>query len=265
MRMASARRLVVTASFAAIAFVAPKPVAALYITGSEHVTDVLFTPRYTDAGITYGPFGLGLSYLRSFDGTRVTADVQINFLFDTALGFDEAERTLYRASVEANVERIWNNKFAITDTITHHTFPVVIDLTTTGPSFDQFVAVHSGSGRADALNWFVGDTASVSAHELGHMLGLFDEYIGGAVNRYPNPTLSGTGLMGFGALTTNPEMFPRYYDQYLGFVSGLNPGRTFGLSAVGPAAIPEPSTIVLISSGLAAAWLARRRGGGRRR
>jgi hypothetical protein len=116
----------------------------------------LFTPVDTDAGITYGPFGLGLSYLRGFDGTRVTADVQINFLFDPTLGFDETERVLYRAIIEANVERIWN-KFAVTDTAKNRAFPVVIGLTTTGPAFDQFVAVRARwSSPRVAPSWHVG-------------------------------------------------------------------------------------------------------------
>jgi PEP-CTERM motif len=98
-------------------------------------------------------------------------------------------------------------------------------------------------------NWFVGDTASVNAHEFGHMLGLFDEYIGGAIDRYPNPTLSDTGLMGLGALSATPEMLSRYYGQYLGFISTLNPDSTFQL--------PEPSTFILVSLGSGVALLVR--------
>jgi hypothetical protein len=266
MKLQSASRLVLAASLAAVALLAPKPVAALYITGSEHVTDSLLTPPYTDAGVTHGPYGLVISYLRGFDGARVTADVQIEFLFDAALGFDDVQRADYRATVEANIEGIWNNKFVITDTMNHRTLPIVIDLTTTGLVFDQFVTVHPGSGRSDALNWFIGDTAPQNAHEFGHMLGLFDEFIGGAVNRYPNPTLTDTGLMGLGALAATPEMFPRYFDQHLSFVVELNPDGAFQLSARSTFAatpVPEPWTIVLVSLGSGAVWLARRRRAGR--
>jgi hypothetical protein len=237
-------RLVLAASLAALSAFGPGTAAALYVTGTEHVRDVLFTPAYTDGGITHGPFELPLSYLRSFDGTRVKADVKIHFLFDAELEFDELERASYREAVEASVEHIWNNKFVIVDTADHTWFPIEIDLSMTGPAFDHFVAVHPFFGRANALNWFVGDTPSVNAHEFGHMLGLFDEYLGGAVDRYPNPTLSDTGLMGLGALSTTPEMLPRYYDQYLSFVGELNPDRSFRLSRV-----PQPLTIVLLLSG----------------
>ena len=33
-----------------------------------------------------------------------------------------------------------------------------------------------GSGRSDAGNWHVSDTPQVSAHEVGHLMGFYDEY-----------------------------------------------------------------------------------------
>jgi PEP-CTERM motif-containing protein len=238
-----AHRVVIPCILASIAFLTPTPAAALSI-GSEFVTGTESTPAYTVGGTTYGPFELNFSYVRSFDGTRVAKDVQINFVFDAALGYNAAQQAAYRATVEANAEGIWNNKYLIVDTATNSVFPVVVDLTTSGPRFDQSVAVHPGLGPTNALNWFVTNTAQVNAHEFGHLLGLYDEYIGGGIDRFPNPTLSDTGLMGLGALLETPEMLPRYYDEYLGYISTLNPDHTFRLDPV-----PEPSTIILVSLG----------------
>jgi hypothetical protein len=256
MKRLSAYGLVVLASLASGVFLAPTVAVAL-TTGSEFVTGTLSTDQYTDAGNTYGPFLSNFSYTRSFDGARVAKDVQINFVFDAALGFDAAQQAAYRATVEGNIEGFWNNKYVIVDTANNSVFPVVVDVTTTGPRFDQSVNVHPGNGRADVQNFFVGDTASVNAHEFGHMLGLFDEYIGGAIDRYPNPTLSDTGLMGLGASSATPEMLARYYGQYLGFISTLNPDHTFQL--------PEPPTFILVSLGsgvalLVRGWRSRHRG-----
>lgn len=119
-----------------------------------------------------------------------------------------------------------------------------MDVTTTGP-FDQTVTVHKGDGRADMTNWYETDTASINAHEFGHMLGLFDEYIGGAVDQYPNPTLSNDGLMGLGALNPNPVMYERYYQQYLDYMRQLNPTGNFALRT------PEPASWLLMAVGLA--------------
>lgn len=244
--------LMISAVLCLTAFLVPISAAALYITGEELVTGSIFTPAYTVAGNTYGPFGLAFSYVRSFDGTRVEKDVQINFVFDAGLGFDAAQQAAYRARVEANVEGIWNNQYVIVDTTNNNQFPLAVDLTTTGPRFDQTVSVLPGLGPTNALKWFADDTAAFNAHEVGHMLGLFDEYIGGGIDRFPNPTLSNTGLMGLGALSATPEMLPRYYDQYRGYISTLNPDSTFRLEPV-----PEPSTLILVSLGSGVAFLVR--------
>lgn len=65
--------------------------------------------------------------------------------------------------------------------------------------------------------------------------------------------------MGLGSLLETPEMLPRYYDQYLGYISTLNPDHTFRLDPV-----PEPSTIILVSLGsgitlLVRSWRSRHR------
>jgi hypothetical protein len=234
---------VIPSILASTALLAPTPAAALSI-GSEFVTGTESTPAYTVGGTTYGPFGLNFSYVRSFDGTRVAKDVQINFVFDAALGYNAAQQAAYRATAEANVEGIWNNKYMIVDIATNSVFPVGVDMTTTGPRFDQSVKVSPAFGRANALNWFVGDTGQVNAHEFGHLLGLYDEYIGGGIDRFPNPTLTNTGLMGLGTSLATPEMLPRYYEEYLGYISALNPDHTFRLEPT-----PEPSTIILVSLG----------------
>jgi hypothetical protein len=228
------------------------PATAAYITGSQKVSGTIATPQYGDASLLdnagnpgpFGPFALNFSYIRSFDGTQLLKDVEIDFVFDA--GFTDAQKAAYTIAAETNVEGIWNNKFRILDTDSNIAFPLSVDLTTTGP-FDQTVTVHKGAGRGNALNWFEDYTAAVEAHEFGHMLGLFDEYIGGSVNQYPNPTLSNEGLMGLGALNLEPLLLPRYYEQYLDYMNTLNPGYHFTIVAV-----PEPPTLFLFLTGVVA-------------
>jgi len=228
--------------------------AAAYITGSEHVTGSTFTPKYGDASLLdvggnpgpFGPFGLNFSYERSFDGMQLVKDLEINFVFDDALGFTDAQKTAYEVAAEANIEGVWNNKFEILDAANGTAFPLSVDLTTTGP-FDQTVNVHAGSARGDALNWSQNFIAPIMAHEVGHMLGLFDEYIGGSVDQYPNPTLSDNGLMGaFYTFGLEPVMLPRYYQQYLYYIDTLDLGYDFILEPVTPETVPEPSTALLL-------------------
>ena len=49
----------------------------------------------------------------------------------------------------------------------------------------SYVEYWRGAGRADAKNWFVTDTAATNAHEVGHLMGFYDEYTGGAVGGAP--------------------------------------------------------------------------------
>jgi hypothetical protein len=65
-------------------------------------------------------------------------------------------------------------------------------------------SIHKSS---DVLNWNAGSiTAGVMAHEFGHYLGLYDEYIGGGIDKYPNPTLS-TAIDGNRRLTATLKCF----------------------------------------------------------
>jgi hypothetical protein len=224
---------------AVCALLLPSIANSHYITGSENVVGTRNTAQYTSGTDTYGPFGWNFSYTRSFDGTALTKHLEIDFMFDLGLGYTNLQKQAYRDAAEANIEGIWNNKFKIVDTSNNMMFALAVDVTTNGPAFNQTVTVKQAQGLGDEpynmTHWYVGqDTAASHAHEFGHMLGLFDEYVGGAVNQFPNPLLSNDGLMGLGALNANPVMYERYYQQYLDYMKVLNPetDHAFRLSQV---------------------------------
>ena len=225
---------------------------AALTTGSEKVTGSRSTPAYGDGDLKdnagnagpFGPYSWDYSYTRSFDGTKLVKDIQIDFSFDAGLGYNDTQKSDYIKKVTGNVENLWDNKYVIKDTTSGKLIPILVDITTAGP-FNQKVQVHAGSGRSDMTNWYVDDGAGVNAHEVGHMMGLYDEYIGGAVDKYPGPTLSDDGLMGLGALNANPVMYGRYYQQYYDYMKKLNPDGSFILTAV-----PEPSQFLLLSLGM---------------
>jgi hypothetical protein len=226
--------------------------SAALTTGSENISGSRTTPAYGDADLKdnagnagpFGPFSWNYSYTRSFDGTKLVKDIQIDFSFDAGLNYNATQKADYIKTVTTAVEGIWDNKYAIKDTATGTLIPIFVDITTDGP-FNQKVQVHAGSGRSDMLNWYVGDGGGVNAHEVGHMMGLYDEYIGGAVDKYPNPTLSDDGVMGLGALNANPMMYARYYQQYYDYMKQLNPDGMFILTSV-----PEPSQLMLMMAGI---------------
>ncbi len=104
-------------------------------------------------------------------------------------------------------------------------------------------------------NWHLGDSGMVSAHEFGHMLGLFDEYWGGAVDDTVNPLLDSGALMG--SVSQDAKMRDRYYQQYLDFVKELNPNPQYGFQL---SEVPEPSQIAMMFTIAVLGGLACRRG-----
>ncbi|REK07903.1 MAG: PEP-CTERM sorting domain-containing protein [Planctomycetota bacterium] len=235
-------------------FVGVRQATATLIHGSENVSGRRDTARYTYNGKSYGPFGWDYSYIRSFDGTKLTKHVEVDFLFDAGLGWGDAEKAAYKAGIESGIEAIWNGQYSIRDNGTGLLYPLTVDVATTGP-FNQVVVLHPGDGPTNLYNWYENDTYVINAHEFGHMLGLYDEYLPGAIDQYPNPTLSSDGLMGLGALDPDPVFYPRYFQQYLDYMVQLNPTESFSLVQV-----PEPATWLLLVVGLACLAAKRRLG-----
>jgi hypothetical protein len=248
---ASLTTLVVVLFVASLATAAP-------VVGSQQITGNRSTAQYTDSGNTYGPYGWNYSYTRGFNGTSFYKDIEVNFQFDDGVFNNNAQtQAAWVQSAITGLQGIWDNKWSIKDNQTGKLYPIIVEITTAAP-FNQTVQVHASTGsdpddpnpagndadRSDMTSWYTGNTASTNAHEVGHMMGLFDEYIGGAVNQYPNPTLSNDGLMGLGALNANPVMYQRYYQQFADYANTVNdPGNTAGYSLQ---AVPEPATLALL-------------------
>jgi len=211
---------------------------------------------------TSGPFGWDYSYQRVFDGKDVIKDVQINFSFHNSWGAHEILGWMQAA--ETALENQWNDKYRLRDKDTGKTYGVGVDVTfegyDNGTRFDQTVNVWEDGkvpgpepDRTNMTNWQWGDTGTVMSHEFGHMLGLYDEYAGGAQDP-ANPLDDADSLMGWGALKPNPTMPRRYFTQFDDFITGLNPTGDFALEY-----IPAPGALPLAAMGLAMIGLLRRR------
>ena len=209
--------------------------------GSQNVVGTLYTPQYTYDGKIYGPYSGNYSYAISFDGSRVEKDVQIEFVFRPNITMTTEEQTAWMSNVEAGIEDQWNDRCFLKDNDTGSAYPLLVDVTYEGP-FDQTVTVwNDGEGPwTNMFNWHVGDSTLCNSHELGHMLGLYDEYWGGAVNPLPDPRIDEDALMG--SITGDPEMPLRYYQQFLDYVLELNPDSNLAL-------IPEPGVLILLIIG----------------
>ncbi|MBX9605909.1 MAG: hypothetical protein K2Y51_06770 [Gammaproteobacteria bacterium] len=89
-----------------------------------------------------------------------------------------------RAVWLAGTREIWNNKVVFDDGVRLYESKLNFSFVTSGEH--RSVRVHAGTGHFDLDNWYVdsdfppGFDDENAAHEVGHMLGNFDEYVGGA-------------------------------------------------------------------------------------
>jgi hypothetical protein len=186
---------------------------------------------------------------------------------------------------EAGIEDSWGSttygaRYQIIDGA--NSYPIYFDVHFTNANGDYVVTVVDKLGTPDSNTWYTnlvdwgyGFQGSAAAHEFGHLIGLFDEYLGGTLKSgfaprclaedFPNPVnFFCDGLMG----TPKRPVVSRYYDDIvMGFgdftsrnvVLGSLPtppyyipqtggGSTFPETAI--VYVPEPSTIMLFGAGI---------------
>jgi hypothetical protein len=137
--------------------------------------------RWIDADGAYGwpvKFDIGLSHGELLIGL----DIKLT----------GANAGAMRSLWHDGIETIWNNKVFFDDGGT--LIPVELDFDFVSAGQDQTVRVHAGSGRTHLLDWYLrspwpaGYDDQIAAHEVGHMLGAFDEYQGGATHGHYTTT-----------------------------------------------------------------------------
>lgn len=110
---------------------------------------------------------------------------------------------------EKDVEQLWNGRFALR--VGETVYPIDFDI-----EFDHLEPHHTAivrneaSSRVDQLNWSRWSTGAVIAHEVGHMLGAYDEYRGGGQDP-ENPRVEPGSLMG-AAPTSNSDAAERHLE-----------------------------------------------------
>jgi hypothetical protein len=144
---------------------------------------------------------------------------------------------------ESGIESIWStDRFAV---------PILFNVDWVSDAWDHSVRVVAGEGRwntgtfytVGAGSWGDSYQEEVAAHEYGHFLGLFDEYLNGALN--PDTLLRNTGglmhTLAGGTLDAYYQPFLSWYDSRL---------AEYGGGSEDPAPVPEPGTVVLFAAGL---------------
>lgn len=149
----------------------------------------------------------GYSWRRGFDLEArdgvVTIRVGIHLV---PAGVTPAELARVKGRWEEGVEAAWSDRFDVVGPDGRR-LRIRLDADLRGPRFHHEVVVRPGAGRSDELNWNLLDAPALAAHEVGHMLGLPDEYPGGALG--PDRRVDQTSIMARDP--TGGVVYPRHF------------------------------------------------------
>lgn len=181
----------------------------------------------------------------SFNNQNLVIDINIKLQ-----GLDPGDAL--RASWKTGIENIWGKSFDIFDGTYY--YDTVFNVHWVDSSPHQVVTVVSGFGYTSAHDWGIGAPASsqpsLAAHEVGHFFGLWDEYVGGPVDPV-NPVIRPDSLMSLSLGKTYPD----HYNAFTGWLASES-GRSLSLVPdsgnhfYGISPVPEPSTYLMLGSGL---------------
>ena len=132
-------------------------------------------PTQVSTAISDAPYGWTSKYEVTFVGSECRLNIKVKLVPGAGVSADDVRR-IQTQTTEA-VTRMWDRRFIITDTNTNKHHALRVNLTYVNSGEHLAVNLHAGSGGADLENWYVNGAANSRAHEIGHQLGLKDEYV----------------------------------------------------------------------------------------
>jgi hypothetical protein len=93
----------------------------------------------------------------------------------------EAEENRMRRRARRAIMRIWDNRFELEDRDSGEVFPLRLRFIKVERRPHLTINVHSGNGTDNRVNWFIGSSATDHAHEFGHQIAMYDEYVDATV------------------------------------------------------------------------------------
>lgn len=138
--------------------------------------------------VSDGPYGWTSAYDVVMTDTEVivTIGAQVN----PDVGVPPAQVTRIKTVTALEFQRYWDSRFNMRDAGGRsRPLRVRLDFAAAAPQLQ--IALHAGAGRDNLSNWFVDSQPIDRAHELGHQLGLKDEYEDPAAPNRATPTSPG--------------------------------------------------------------------------
>ena len=136
--------------------------------------------------VSDGPYGWTSAYDVHVTDAEVTVTIGAQVNPDAGVTPAQVQRVKNVTATE--FLRYWDSRFNLKDAAGNaRPLRVRLDFGSAAPHLQ--IALHAGAGRDDLANWFVDSDPIDRAHELGHQLGLKDEYVDAAA---PNRAAAGS-------------------------------------------------------------------------
>jgi hypothetical protein len=110
------------------------------------------------------------------DGVLISIDIRLI----TEPGVSRQALEERKVAWKSAIEQAWNNRFAIA-LPNGSRVPVSLNVNFRSVNAHHYVVVKKWRSQPDQHNWYLNMPTSVAAHEVGHMLGAYDEYRTGAI------------------------------------------------------------------------------------
>ncbi|HEY0791762.1 MAG TPA: hypothetical protein VGD78_11930 [Chthoniobacterales bacterium] len=149
-----------------------------------------------------GPYGWPASYRVRVDPQQITLNVRVQF--QPAAGTSLEEVAAVKRETSEAVSRYYDQKFGVKEPGGHERgVQVRVEFVDSDP--DLKVTLHAGAGRDNLRHWFVKSGVVARAHEIGHALGLKDEYV--------DPLVEGRSSKGSPAVFRDHSLFGNFHEE----------------------------------------------------
>ena len=192
-------------------------------TSAQHPAGDVVEVRYHYAEERYPPIGTappanppsyrgraGYDAVRIVEGDVRYQELVIKLHLDPGSGVTQPDLQRIQLDVVQGVQGIYNDPQH--QLLNGDTLRVRVEFTSNPLEAHAIVDVGPAGGgrRADQFNWQVGDDPMIHAHEIGHHLGLPDEYVEGAFEPRPSTSRDRPGAPG---VTDDRSIMGGYYER----------------------------------------------------
>jgi LysM repeat protein len=123
------------------------------------------------------PYGWDSAYSLEISGTDVIITVRANINPDAGVTAAEIEQT--KENTRREFRRYFDQRFTLQSS-DGNSYMLHVDIEYVDSGEDLVINLHSGAGHDNLSNWFVASNPIDRAHEMGHQIGLLDEYVDAA-------------------------------------------------------------------------------------